>query len=662
MSITNTNVVAKVAAVVAGLGLVAMSFASFAVPARAATANDLAAQIAALQAQLAALGGSSSASVTFTRDLTIGSTGADVTALQNWLISKGFTIAAGATGYFGAQTAAALGKYQASVMISPAAGYFGPITRAKVNGTGGSTAGGNTGGNTSGDLEGGAGSVQEYKLMSSLNNEEVGEDEEDAEVAGLEIEADDSSDLRITAVRVVFNEGTTLQDGTDNAFDDFEDYASEVSVWLDGDEVGRVDADEFNDNNDWTKTISLDKSAIIKAGDTGELVVAVSGTSNLDDGQVDDTWTLDFRQIRFEDADGATISEDPTTNTRDFSFVSFASASDSELKIAEDQSDINDSRTIEVDDNDSTDGVEVLSFTLEAEGDSDLEIKKFGVGVSTTGATTAEDMISDITLVIDGEEFSGDYEYNGGDSYVFDDVDMVIGAGETVDAMIKVDLLGTNDALDNGDTITFTIGETQTDDSDLVDVEDESGENLDDNAKTGTVSGGPFSTLQAGPMVTFISASESVTTGTSANDDVGTFTIKYNVEAFGDTIYVSKGAVATTNTSADQPASITGASGNAVVYTADASGTATVAAVAGVVTYTDADGNPTDDTAGVKIEEGESADFTLTVTKTDSAASPGGLYRVFLKAIGWNTTNSASVYDLYDFDLEDYKTDYESLN
>ena len=47
MTSTNTNVVAKIAAVVAGLGLVAMSFASFA-PAKAATDAEMQAQITQL--------------------------------------------------------------------------------------------------------------------------------------------------------------------------------------------------------------------------------------------------------------------------------------------------------------------------------------------------------------------------------------------------------------------------------------------------------------------------------------------------------------------------------------------------------------------------------------------------------------------------------------
>ncbi|CAN5754197.1 hypothetical protein BH11PAT2_BH11PAT2_01970 [soil metagenome] len=86
---------------------------------------------------LTALGTVSSLPTTgFARDLTVGSRGDDVTALQTLLIQKNTgpaTLAlgnAGATGYFGAITRAALAEYQAAHSITPPAGYFGPITRA----------------------------------------------------------------------------------------------------------------------------------------------------------------------------------------------------------------------------------------------------------------------------------------------------------------------------------------------------------------------------------------------------------------------------------------------------------------------------------------------------------------------------------------------------
>lgn len=73
----------------------------------------------------------------FARNLTVGSSGDDVVALQTWLEQKGFLVMPiGVTkGYFGGITKAALAKYQISVGINPAVGYFGPITRGKINGT-----------------------------------------------------------------------------------------------------------------------------------------------------------------------------------------------------------------------------------------------------------------------------------------------------------------------------------------------------------------------------------------------------------------------------------------------------------------------------------------------------------------------------------------------
>ena len=101
---------------------------------------SLLAQITALQAQIGASTGGSMMSYTFTRDLTVGSTGDDVKVLQQFLNSHGAQVAASGAGspgnetmYFGALTKAAVGKWQAAQNISPAVGYFGPITRGSVN-------------------------------------------------------------------------------------------------------------------------------------------------------------------------------------------------------------------------------------------------------------------------------------------------------------------------------------------------------------------------------------------------------------------------------------------------------------------------------------------------------------------------------------------------
>ena len=98
--------------------------------------NALLAQIANLQTQLAATPFTSSG------DLTLGSKGAAVKALQQYLNANGAQIAASGAGspgneteYFGSLTKKALAKWQAANGVSPAAGYFGPRTRAKMAGT-----------------------------------------------------------------------------------------------------------------------------------------------------------------------------------------------------------------------------------------------------------------------------------------------------------------------------------------------------------------------------------------------------------------------------------------------------------------------------------------------------------------------------------------------
>src|SRR3989304_5376263 len=120
-----------------------LSGAAMLVPvAGAQTTADLQAQITALLAQIAALQaqiGTPASTYSFTRSLTVGSTGADVKALQQWLNANGYPVSATGAGspgnestYFGAKTKAALAKYQAAKGISPAVGYFGPITRASL--------------------------------------------------------------------------------------------------------------------------------------------------------------------------------------------------------------------------------------------------------------------------------------------------------------------------------------------------------------------------------------------------------------------------------------------------------------------------------------------------------------------------------------------------
>lgn len=79
----------------------------------------------------------------FTKDLEYGMTDIDVQELQKYLNRNGFPVAAAGkpgspgfeTRYFGTATRSALIRYQTVFGIKPNVGYFGPITRKRVNGS-----------------------------------------------------------------------------------------------------------------------------------------------------------------------------------------------------------------------------------------------------------------------------------------------------------------------------------------------------------------------------------------------------------------------------------------------------------------------------------------------------------------------------------------------
>ncbi len=99
--------------------------------------NALLAQLNALKAQQ----GIPTGNCGFTRDLSQGvSSGEDVKCLQQYLNASGNQVAASGAGspgnettFFGPLTRAAVSKWQAANGVSPAAGYFGPISLAKYN-------------------------------------------------------------------------------------------------------------------------------------------------------------------------------------------------------------------------------------------------------------------------------------------------------------------------------------------------------------------------------------------------------------------------------------------------------------------------------------------------------------------------------------------------
>ena len=630
-------------------------------PVGAATLAELQAQLADLTAQIAAMGGDADADCyAWTGSLTLGSTGAAVTALQTYLTGTGHFTYSGAMGYFGSITQGAVAAWQAANGVSPAAGYWGPISQAMYATMCGDAADDEDADEDedeeSADLEGGAGSA-EYILVSGLSGEEVGEGGGDVDVAGLEVEAL-GSDLELVAVRLVFVQGT--------ANNDFEDYADEVSVSFAGEELARVDADEFNDDNTFSRTLTLDGGGIVREGDKENLVVSVSGASNIDTNDVGETWTVDFRSVRYQDAQESIISEDPGTATRTFSFESFSTSADLELKIALQSGTaadaINKAHLIDVDAVNETDNVRLLAFTLEAEGDSDLKFNEFGVDLVVTGAGDVDDMVAGgttpaVRLIIDGDEY-GTATYNevaaNNREILFDDIDYTLPAGDKVDAFIEVDLADSlTDDLDEGDTILAQITAVQTADVALVDVRDESNTQVAVADISGTAVGEAHRVYN----VIFTIATDGWTNepvrkgGAATLDDEVTFDLEFIVTAVDGDVYIDNACTEDADGTMVEV-------DNAPLGFNFFQSTGTLASIALTCSFT-TDGATAGANGNWLVSEGESETFNIAVNAIADVGS--SFVQVTWEGLGWSEADEAGD-RLFEGSLDDtYKSSSESL-
>jgi peptidoglycan hydrolase-like protein with peptidoglycan-binding domain len=613
------------------------------------------------------------ANAAFNTNLTVGSTGADVSALQSWLISKGFAIpsissGAASAGYFGAQTKAAVVAYQTSVGL-PATGFVGPLTRGILNGTSvpstpvaascpvgytctakpGTTAPATP---STGALAGTDGTISAVNKLSQFNNEEVGDGQTEVKVVGFEVEASKEGDIALKSINITF-------DGSSNTGSTrLNQYVEEVSVYQGSKKVGSSSSDDFNKDNSgvYSKTITL-ANATVKSDATEKFYITVDAVSNLDSGDIsgsNDAWSVDINNIRYEDGSGVVSTDSDTGDLGGsldnvaLSFVSFATTANTELKFSTDSSSP-DAGIIVIDDTSDTDNVTLLVGKVKVEGESDVLVDTFPVTLTTTADSIAA-VTGSLTLKIDGEEFSETVSLNSVQtgSVTFDNLDLNLTAGKTYTFTVLADINDTNNSgvtatdFDEGDTLTASFTASN---RNVLDAENKEGDQLSDSSeKSGTSVGDAQEFRTNGIGLALVSTATSATTGTSANDDVGLFTIKYKVTAIGDTVYISSLA-----TSAG------------ITYSVDKGGTATTS-----VTIVGALVNNTDTTltsvGNYEIEEGQSETFTLSVSVPISAASGSGQYRTALTGVKWDTTDDTSMDNTYSSELDSFKTEYAVLN
>jgi peptidoglycan hydrolase-like protein with peptidoglycan-binding domain len=535
----------------------------------------------------------SAATYNFTRDLTIGSTGADVVVLQDFLITKGHLVmpAGVSKGYFGSISAAALAKYQASVGISPAAGYFGPITRAHFNAmTDTSTGGGTNPPGQSGDLSGGEGDIKDFDVLSSPNNEDIEEDTE-VEIFGFEFEAEDSD---LAFERLDFH---VEQIGATEIWD----VIDEAILYQGDEEVDSIDGlddeDEWADEDSDIYRLRFSPDTVVKEGDSDKFYVAFVGQGNIDSA---DLTGADFDVfipedgIRVIDAEGIDIYA-PSSDSDE---KSIGADEQDESAVTVSESDDNpDTGIIVVDDDNDTEDVDVLAFEIESE-DSALELDEIRVH-ATSSSSTVDSLVSEVILEIDGQEFDGDAmrATTTGAYYVFDiDGDVEIDEDDIAEAVVRVTFNKQDgNYAASGETIVFNVlGNATSIQGESVST----GDDLVDGDIDGSVDGNTLTLGLAGIDVEVVEKDSELITPQTGSPYVS-HTFVFKVTSLSETVYIPLTAEVS-STTAGFDLDVTAGSGTTTIT---------------IDQLTDR----TETENSVKLSSGQSAEFEVVVTFNPSS-------------------------------------------
>lgn len=441
---------------------------------------------------------------------------------------------------------------------------------------------------------------------TSTNDGVLGSDEGDINDVN-EVSSDDS-DIEEGSTGEIFAfeaeiEGDVMVDRVDfymevvsstTASEDADDYFSGAMLMVDGEEVAELDVEDWDqedydlvtnggtDDDEYRLRFSgLD--LVFADGEEPEFVLALMANNSIDSTDRAGEWRVALKNdsIRFVDGQDFTGNAGSAFE-EDFGFDEEGEGE--ELNIRASSDDINDDATLLVEDDNESDWYDVFVFRLEAE-ENDIDLDNLVLVVTTTDGNYA-DIVDDVTIEIDGEEFNDfDVDITDPDAaeLTFDiDGDFTISADDTVDVVVKMKFRKVDGNYDDVGVETVTVAVDSVEGEGASDVEDLTG-----------VTGGIKTLSESAPAVSDIRW-ESSGGGAAA----GSLDFFFTVEA-------EDGDVSVTDDDID------------AVDTLTTTGSATIAPA--VVTLVSGDASGTTD--AYTVAEGEEATFRVRYSVGGSAGS-----------------------------------------
>jgi hypothetical protein len=600
-----------------------------------AGAQTLQEQIAALQSQLATLvaqAGGTTASVssvpTITKSLTIGSKGDEVTALQKYLEEEALlTMPAGVDyGYFGALTKKAVVEWQKANDVSPASGYFGPISRAALEALAAAAPAPVTGTTTTPVVSGITTPGVEGTLTVTANptpssGVTLREGDVKKDVLGLKLEAK-LSDISVQRVKVNLGASTIVYNKLFKKI-----YLMDGSTVLAESDLNSSTV--VKDGSAYFITLT-GFNVVVPKNSTKVLVLSLDAQSSIDSTyDSNNTYGLLIPADGVRGVDGAGLTQNGPSSAlaiRTVTIDADALVDAATLKVSKNISGSPAAGTIVAADgtnNNEKDGITLLSFNAVAEKDA--------VTVTDVVATITNNAAGGATTttayLMDGSETVASASVVGSTA-TFADMDYTIPAGTTKTLALKVDVRSANGT---ASAIYGSISGAS------ITAENSSGTAV---IPTGSATGESLSVLSAGPEITLVSTpvitkevTTNSTTGVSTSTATATFVVR--VKALGDDVTLGRVGSGTPMF----------ASSTAFfkIY-----GNEAVTAIVPSVTFNIPESGVTTVGETSTLAEGNTVDVTATVTFSSRTPAAGAVtttgttYAVGMEKMGYNGTGFAT--------------------
>ncbi len=506
----------------------------------------------------------------------------------------------------------------------------------------------------------------------------VGVGQPNKQVADLRIVTGAGGTGNLTGLNVTFRNTITAGDYM------FTKYASNVSVWLNGVQVGSLPASSFTQyNNAYSAYIPL-AGALLNPNTTSDLYIAVSALPVIDTANLtstNNTFSITGTSIRYSDSTGSAfqyaIADSQLANST-FVFNTAASSSNIKLNVTKNVNDSVD-HTVQASSSSNTQGVTLAMIDLNSSG-SNVSIQSLPVTVGV-GATVANvtDVVSTLRLynsagtLIDSQTVPSSTtacSTVAGSSLTsvtgakcatvtftnFNNNGVSIPTGTTNTYTIKADVNTVNGGTFTAGT--YVVAELTPTNVLAIQAYDANQNRITGSTYlVGSTTGSKNYFYVNGINVAAVSGTANTYSnpGGTQTHGIFTMTIPFSVTSYGTTSYIpSATSLATTGSSINNPTVTAGAF---IQYAVDNGSAFQTSGSTANITYTGSDSLNPDTNGNYQIPVGQTKTFNLVVTYTPTAS---GSFRGQLVNVNNATSSVTTGFSTYTAGLttNQFRTNY----